>query len=36
MAQSRKTKSQDLQALRSVGRTDGTADVARLYTVALQ
>jgi hypothetical protein len=36
MAQSPKTKSKALQSLRSVGGTDGTADVARLYTVALQ
>jgi tetratricopeptide (TPR) repeat protein len=36
MAQSPKTKSKGLQSLRSVGGTDGTADVARLYAVALQ
>jgi len=36
MAQSPKTKSRALQALRSVGGTDGTADVARLYAVVLQ
>jgi hypothetical protein len=36
MAQSPKTKSKGLQALRAVGGSDGTADVARLYAVALQ
>jgi hypothetical protein len=36
MAASPKTKSKGLQALRSVGGTDGTADVARLYTVVMQ
>ena len=36
MAASPKTKAKGLQALRSVGGTDGTADVARLYTVVMQ
>jgi tetratricopeptide (TPR) repeat protein len=36
MAQSPKTKAKGLQALRSVGGTDGTADVARLYTVVMR
>ena len=36
MAHSPKTKAKGLQALRNVGGTDGTADVARLYTVVLQ
>jgi hypothetical protein len=36
LAQSPKTKAKGLQMLRSVGGTDGTADVARLYAVALQ
>lgn len=36
LAQSPKTKSKGLQALRSVTGNDGTADVARLYAVALQ
>jgi hypothetical protein len=36
LAQSPKNRNRALQALRSVGGTDGTADVARLYTVALQ
>lgn len=36
MAQSPRTKAKGLQALRSVGGSDGTADVARLYAVALQ
>jgi hypothetical protein len=36
MAQSPKTKAKGLQALRSVGGSDGTADVARLYAVVLQ
>jgi len=36
MAQSPKTKTKGLQALRSVGGTDGTADIARLYAAALQ
>ncbi len=36
MALSTKTKAKGLQALRSVGGTDGTADVARLYTVVMR
>ena len=36
MAHSPKTKAKGLQALRAIGGTDGTADVARLYTVVLQ
>ena len=36
MAQSPKTKAKGLHALRAVTGTDGTADVARLYAVALQ
>ncbi|HET9978224.1 MAG TPA: hypothetical protein VFQ20_12350 [Burkholderiaceae bacterium] len=36
LAQSPKTKSKGLQALRSVGGSDGTADIARLYAAALQ
>jgi len=36
MAQSPKTKSKGLQALRAVSGTDGTADVARLYALVLQ
>ncbi len=36
MAQSPKTKGKGLQTLRAVGGSDGTADVARLYAVALQ
>ena len=36
MAASPKTKAKGLQALRSVGGTDGTADVARLYAVVMQ
>jgi hypothetical protein len=36
MLQSPKFKSKGLQALRSVGGTDGTAEVARLYAVAMQ
>lgn len=36
MAQAPKTKARGLQALRSIGGTDGTADVARLYAAVLQ
>jgi hypothetical protein len=36
MAANPKTKAKGLQALRQIGGTDGTADVARLYTVAMQ
>lgn len=36
MAQSPKTKSKGLQALRSIGGNDGTAEVARLYAAVLQ
>ncbi len=36
MAASPKTKAKGLQALRSVGGSDGTAEVARLYTVVMQ
>lgn len=36
MAQSSKTKSKGLQALRSIGGNDGTAEVARLYAAVLQ
>jgi hypothetical protein len=36
MAQSPKVKSKGLHALHSIGGTDGTADVARLYAVVLQ
>ena len=36
MAASPKTKAKGLQALRAVGGTDGTADVARLYAVVMQ
>jgi hypothetical protein len=36
MAASSKTKAKGLQALRSVGGSDGTAEVARLYTVVMQ
>jgi hypothetical protein len=36
MAASPKTKAKGLQALRTVGGNDGTADVARLYTVVMQ
>jgi hypothetical protein len=36
LAQSPKTKSKGLQALRAVGGNDGTAEVARLYAIALQ
>ena len=36
MAASPKTKAKGLQALRQVGGSDGTAEVARLYTVAMQ
>jgi hypothetical protein len=36
IAASPKTKTKGLQALRAVGGTDGTAEVARLYTVVLQ
>jgi hypothetical protein len=36
MAHNPKTKAKGLQALRAVGGTDGTAEIARLYTVALQ
>ena len=36
MAAVPKTKTKGLQALRSIGGSDGTAEVARLYTVVLQ
>lgn len=36
MAQSPKTKSKGLQALRAIGGSDGTAEVARLYAAVLQ
>jgi hypothetical protein len=36
IAASPKTKTKGLQALRAVGGTDGTAEVARLYTVVMQ
>ena len=36
MAQAPKTKAKGLQALRSIGGTDGTAEVARLYAAVLQ
>ena len=36
LAQSPKTRSKGLQMLRTVGGADGTADVARLYSVVLQ
>jgi hypothetical protein len=36
MAAVPKTKAKGLQALRSIGGTDGTAEVAKLYTVAMQ
>jgi tetratricopeptide (TPR) repeat protein len=36
MAASPKTKAKGLQALRQVGGTDGTAEVAKLYTVVMQ
>jgi hypothetical protein len=36
MAGSAKTKAKGLQALRAVGGTDGTAEVARLYAAAMQ
>jgi hypothetical protein len=36
MAQSPKTRAKGVQMLRSVGGTDGTADVARLYAVVVQ
>lgn len=36
MAQSPKTKAKGLQALRSIGGSDGTAEVARLYAAVLQ
>jgi hypothetical protein len=36
MAASPKTKAKGLQALRQVGGSDGTAEVARLYTVVMQ
>ena len=36
MAASPKTKAKGLQALRSIGGSDGTAEVARLYTVVMQ
>jgi hypothetical protein len=36
LAHSPKTKAKGLQALRAVGGSDGTADVARLYSVVLQ
>jgi hypothetical protein len=36
MAQSPKTKAKGLQALRSIGGSDGTAEIARLYAAALQ
>jgi len=36
LAQSPKTRSKGIQMLRTVGGTDGTADVARLYSVVVQ
>ena len=36
MAQSPKAKAKGLQALRSIGGNDGTAEVARLYAAVLQ
>ena len=36
MAASPKTKAKGLQALRQVGGSDGTAEVAKLYTVVMQ
>jgi hypothetical protein len=36
MAHNPKTKAKGLQALRSIGGNDGTAEIARLYTVAMQ
>jgi len=36
MAQAPRTKSKGLQALRAIGGTDGTAEVARLYAAVLQ
>jgi hypothetical protein len=36
MAASPKTKAKGLQALRTIGGSDGTAEVARLYTVVMQ
>ena len=36
MAANPKTKAKGLQALRQVGGTDGTAEVAKLYTVVMQ
>jgi len=36
MAASPKTKAKGLQALRSIGGTDGTAEIAKLYTVVMQ
>jgi hypothetical protein len=36
MAHNPKTKAKGLQALRSIGGSDGTAEIARLYTVAMQ
>jgi hypothetical protein len=36
MAHNPKTKAKGLQALRQVGGTDGTAEIAKLYTVAMQ
>jgi tetratricopeptide (TPR) repeat protein len=36
MAASPKTKTKGLQALRQIGGSDGTAEVAKLYTVAMQ
>jgi hypothetical protein len=36
MAQSPKTKAKGLQALRAIGGSDGTAEVARLYAAVLQ
>jgi hypothetical protein len=36
MAASPKTKAKGLQALRQIGGTDGTAEVAKLYTVVMQ
>jgi hypothetical protein len=36
MAQSPKTKAKGLQSLRSIGGSDGTAEVARLYAAVLQ
>ena len=36
MAANPKTKAKGLQALRAIGGSDGTAEIARLYTVAMQ